>query len=31
MKFGGDAEVLEPRELRDRLAASARAVLDLYR
>lgn len=30
LKFGGDVEVLSPPELRDRLAASARAVLDLY-
>jgi predicted DNA-binding transcriptional regulator YafY len=31
MKFGGDAEVLAPEELRERIAASARAVLDIYR
>ena len=30
MRFGGDAEVLEPAELRDRMVASARAVLGLY-
>lgn len=30
MRFGGDAEVLAPQELRDRIAASARAVLDIY-
>jgi predicted DNA-binding transcriptional regulator YafY len=31
LKFGGEAEVLAPQELRDRIAASARAVLDIYR
>ncbi len=31
MKFGADAEVLAPEELRERIAASARAVLDIYR
>ena len=30
LKFGGDAEVLAPEELRERIAASARAVLDIY-
>jgi predicted DNA-binding transcriptional regulator YafY len=30
LKFGGEAEVLAPQELRDRIAASARAVLDIY-
>lgn len=30
MRFGGDVEVLEPAELRGRMAASARAVLDIY-
>jgi predicted DNA-binding transcriptional regulator YafY len=30
LKFGGDAEVLAPQELRERIAASARAVLDIY-
>jgi predicted DNA-binding transcriptional regulator YafY len=30
MRFGGEAEVLEPAELRERMAASARAVLELY-
>ncbi len=30
MRFGGDAEVLEPPELRALVTASARAVLDLY-
>jgi predicted DNA-binding transcriptional regulator YafY len=30
MRFGGEAEVLEPAELRDRMVASARAVLELY-
>jgi predicted DNA-binding transcriptional regulator YafY len=30
MRFGGDAEVLEPAELRDRMVASARAVLGVY-
>jgi predicted DNA-binding transcriptional regulator YafY len=31
MRFGGEAEVLEPAELRDRMVASARAVLEIYR
>lgn len=31
MRFGGDAEVLEPAELRERMAASARAVVEIYR
>ena len=30
LRFGADAEVLAPQELRDRVAASARAVADLY-
>ncbi|HEY0543377.1 MAG TPA: YafY family protein [Actinoallomurus sp.] len=30
MRFGEEAEVVEPAELRDRMAASARAVLELY-
>jgi predicted DNA-binding transcriptional regulator YafY len=30
MRFGDDAEVLEPGELRERMAASARAVLKIY-
>jgi predicted DNA-binding transcriptional regulator YafY len=30
MRFGAEAEVLEPAELRDRMVASARAVLELY-
>jgi predicted DNA-binding transcriptional regulator YafY len=30
LKFGPDAEVLEPVELRGRLAATAREVADLY-
>lgn len=30
MRFGSDAEVLEPAELRERMAASARAVLKIY-
>ena len=30
LKFGPDAEVLEPRELRERLAAAAREVAALY-
>jgi predicted DNA-binding transcriptional regulator YafY len=30
LKFGPDAVVLEPRELRERLAATAREVADLY-
>jgi predicted DNA-binding transcriptional regulator YafY len=30
MRFGGEAEVLEPAELRDRMVASARAVLEVY-
>lgn len=30
MRFGGDAEVLEPAELRERMAASAREVLAIY-
>jgi predicted DNA-binding transcriptional regulator YafY len=30
LKFGPDAEVLEPAELRDRLAATAREVAELY-
>jgi predicted DNA-binding transcriptional regulator YafY len=30
MRFGGEAEVLEPAELRERMAASARAVLEIY-
>jgi predicted DNA-binding transcriptional regulator YafY len=30
MRFGGEAEVLEPAELRERMVASARAVLELY-
>ncbi|MGH3377977.1 MAG: helix-turn-helix transcriptional regulator [Actinoallomurus sp.] len=30
MRFGGEAEVLEPGELRERMAASARAVLTIY-
>jgi predicted DNA-binding transcriptional regulator YafY len=30
MRFGEDVEVIEPAELRDRMAASARAVLALY-
>jgi predicted DNA-binding transcriptional regulator YafY len=30
LKFGPDAEVLEPAELRDRIAATAREVADLY-
>jgi predicted DNA-binding transcriptional regulator YafY len=30
MRFGGDVEVIEPAELRDRMVASARAVLELY-
>ena len=30
LRFGGEAEVLEPAELRERMAASARAGRDLY-
>jgi predicted DNA-binding transcriptional regulator YafY len=30
MRFGSEAEVLEPAELRERMAASARAVLEIY-
>ena len=30
MRFGGEAEVLEPGELRERMAASARTVLKIY-
>jgi hypothetical protein len=30
MRFGSDVEVLAPAELRERIAASARAVLKLY-
>jgi predicted DNA-binding transcriptional regulator YafY len=30
MRFGGEAEVLEPGELRERMAASARDVLRIY-
>jgi predicted DNA-binding transcriptional regulator YafY len=30
LKFGPDAEVLEPRELRERIAATAAEVADLY-
>jgi predicted DNA-binding transcriptional regulator YafY len=30
LKFGPDAEVLEPVELRERIVASARAILDRY-
>jgi predicted DNA-binding transcriptional regulator YafY len=30
LKFGPDAEVLEPVELRERIAATAREVADLY-
>jgi predicted DNA-binding transcriptional regulator YafY len=30
LKFGPDAEVLEPVELRDRIAAAAREVAGLY-
>ncbi|MCO6010648.1 YafY family transcriptional regulator [Actinoallomurus purpureus] len=30
LKFGRDAEVLEPVELRERIVASARAILDRY-
>ena len=30
LKFGPDAEVLEPSELRSRLAATAREVAALY-
>lgn len=30
MRFGSDVEVLEPAELRERMAASARAVLKIY-
>lgn len=31
LKLGADVEVLEPAELRDRLAATVRALADLYR
>jgi predicted DNA-binding transcriptional regulator YafY len=30
MRFGEEVEVVEPAELRDRMTASARAVLELY-
>lgn len=30
MRFGGEAEVLEPAGLRERMAASARAVVEIY-
>jgi predicted DNA-binding transcriptional regulator YafY len=30
LRFGGEVEVLEPAELRERVIASARALLDLY-